>query len=103
LAFLTLNKAKLCKILIIKLVFEKNVNFFAKNCRKSQKIVIITWTFDWPNFNHLVKSYRKLQQFFSKKTEHKHMAKMGWATFWAIFFIKSSGHPGPYVPKTLDA
>jgi hypothetical protein len=33
LAFLTQNKAKLCKILIITLVFEKNANFF------SQKIV----------------------------------------------------------------
>jgi hypothetical protein len=41
---LTQNKAKLCKILIITLVFEKNANFFAKNCQKSQKIVIITST-----------------------------------------------------------
>jgi hypothetical protein len=45
-AFLTQNNAKLCKILIITLVFEKNANFFAKNCRKSQKIVIITSTPD---------------------------------------------------------
>jgi hypothetical protein len=44
LAFLTQNKAKLCKMLIITLVFEKNANFFAKNCQKSQKIVIITST-----------------------------------------------------------
>jgi hypothetical protein len=41
-AFLTQNKAKLCKILIITLVFEKNANFFAENCQKSQTIVIIT-------------------------------------------------------------
>jgi hypothetical protein len=34
LAFLTQNKAKLCKILIITLVFEKNGNFFAENCQK---------------------------------------------------------------------
>jgi hypothetical protein len=40
LAFLTQNKAKLCKILIITLVFDKNANFFAENCRKSRKIVI---------------------------------------------------------------
>jgi hypothetical protein len=46
LAFLTQNKAKLCKILIITLVFEKNANFFAENCQKSQKIVIITSTPD---------------------------------------------------------
>jgi hypothetical protein len=44
LAFLTQNKAEFCKILIITLVFEKNANFFAENCRKSQKIVIITST-----------------------------------------------------------
>jgi hypothetical protein len=32
LAFLTQNKAKLCKILIITLVLKKNANFFAENC-----------------------------------------------------------------------
>jgi hypothetical protein len=42
LAFLTQNKAKLCKKFIITLVFEKNSNFFAENGQKSQKIVIIT-------------------------------------------------------------
>jgi hypothetical protein len=42
LAFLTQNKAKFGKMLIITLVFEKNANFFAQNCQKSQKIVIIT-------------------------------------------------------------
>jgi hypothetical protein len=36
-AFLTQNKAKLCKIFIITLVFEKNANFLAENGRKSQK------------------------------------------------------------------
>jgi uncharacterized membrane protein YeiB len=46
LAFLTQNKAKLCKMLIVTLVFEKNANFFAENCQKSQKIVIITSTPD---------------------------------------------------------
>jgi hypothetical protein len=44
LAFLTQNKAKLCKKLIITLVFEKNAIFFAENWRESQKIVIITST-----------------------------------------------------------
>jgi hypothetical protein len=29
------------------LVFEKNANFFAENCQKSQKIVIITSTPDY--------------------------------------------------------
>jgi hypothetical protein len=37
-AFLTQNKARLCKNLIITLIFKKNANFFAKNWRKSQKI-----------------------------------------------------------------
>jgi hypothetical protein len=43
-AFLTQNKAKLCKILIVTLVFEKSANFFAENWEKLQKIVIITST-----------------------------------------------------------
>jgi serine kinase of HPr protein (carbohydrate metabolism regulator) len=42
LALLTQNKAKLCKMLIITLIFEKNANFFAEICQKSQKIVILT-------------------------------------------------------------
>jgi hypothetical protein len=42
--FFTQNKAKVCKTLIITLVFEKDANFFAENCQKSQKIVIITST-----------------------------------------------------------
>jgi hypothetical protein len=42
LAVFAQNKGKLCKNWIITLVFEKNVNFLAKNCRKSKKIVIIT-------------------------------------------------------------
>jgi hypothetical protein len=41
-AFLTENKANFLKKLTITLVFEKNANFFAENCQKSQKIVIIT-------------------------------------------------------------
>jgi hypothetical protein len=46
LAFLTQNKAELCKILIITLVFEKIAKFFAENGQKSQKIMIITSTPD---------------------------------------------------------
>jgi hypothetical protein len=65
LAFLTQNKAKLCKILIITLVFEKNANFFAVNCRKSQKIVIITST---PGF------------LFSFDTNQLHIALLGIVT-----------------------
>jgi hypothetical protein len=44
LAVLTQNKAKLFNNMIITLFFEKNANFFAENCRKSQKSVIITST-----------------------------------------------------------
>jgi hypothetical protein len=54
LAFLTQIKAKLCKKLIITLVFEKNANFFGENGRKLQKIVIITST---PGANPSTKSY----------------------------------------------
>jgi hypothetical protein len=41
-AFLTENKANFKKNLIVTLVFEKNANFFAENCQKSQKKVIVT-------------------------------------------------------------
>jgi hypothetical protein len=44
LAFWTQNEAKLFNNLIISLLFEKNANFFAKNCLISPKIVIITST-----------------------------------------------------------
>jgi hypothetical protein len=55
LAFLTQNKAKLCKILNITLVFEKNANLFAENCQKSQKIVITSSTLIcWHIFYDLV-------------------------------------------------
>jgi hypothetical protein len=54
LAFFTQNKAKLCKILIITLIFEKNAKFFVENCRKSQKIVIITLA---PGANPTTSSY----------------------------------------------
>jgi purine nucleoside permease len=54
LAFLTQNKGKLCKILILTLVFETNANFFAENCRKSPKIVIITST---PEANPMIGNY----------------------------------------------
>jgi hypothetical protein len=54
LAFLTQNKAKLCKNWIITLVFDKkNANFLAENWQKSQKIVIITLTPDSANFSPL--------------------------------------------------
>jgi hypothetical protein len=48
-AFLTRNKAKLCKILIVTFIFEKNANFFYENWQKLQKIVIITSTPGWPD------------------------------------------------------
>jgi hypothetical protein len=53
LAFSSQNKAKLCKIVIITLVFDKNAKFFTENRQKSQKIVIITSTPDWANFRPL--------------------------------------------------
>jgi hypothetical protein len=44
LVFFTQNYAKLCKNWIKTLAFEKNAVFFAENCQKLQKIVIITLT-----------------------------------------------------------
>jgi hypothetical protein len=42
--FFIRNKAKLRKILIIKLAFEKNTNFFVRKLSKIAKIAIITST-----------------------------------------------------------
>jgi hypothetical protein len=53
-AFLTQNKANICKNFIITLVFEENANFFAENCRKWQKIVIITSTPGQQNLTNLL-------------------------------------------------
>jgi hypothetical protein len=66
LAFLTQNKAKLCKILIITLFFEKNANFFAENWQKSPKIVIITPTPDWAIFAYWAIFH--FGQFYEKST-----------------------------------
>jgi hypothetical protein len=43
-AFLTRNNAKLCKNFDLNIGFWENANFYAENCQKSQKIVIITST-----------------------------------------------------------
>jgi hypothetical protein len=45
-AFLTRNKAKLCKTLTIKLVLEKNANFRRK-LKKIAEIMIITYMYMW--------------------------------------------------------
>jgi hypothetical protein len=124
LAFLTHNKAKICKILIITLVFEKNVNFFAENWRKSQKIVIITSIPDWTNFRPsggcllragFFRNYRSSAHYW---TIFLHLisyifilSKNGLGHILGDFFTNSSGHPagrafsrvarGPRGAKTL--
>jgi hypothetical protein len=59
LAFLTQNKAKLCKLLIITLVFEKDANFLAENGGKSKKIVIIHNIDPWPSKNKQNSKWRR--------------------------------------------
>jgi hypothetical protein len=59
-SFLTQNKPKLCKLLIITLVFEKNANIFAENWQKSQKIVIITSTSGHPGVDFPLKALSNL-------------------------------------------
>jgi hypothetical protein len=87
LAFLTHNKAKICKFWIITLFFEKNANFFAKNCQKSQKIVIITST---PGAN--IQPMRNLQlqrrrccrlERFSKKAKRTRLCTRGVVNFYS--------------------
>jgi hypothetical protein len=61
-AFVTQNKGKFWKKLIITLVFKKNANFFAENWKKSPKIVIITSTPD-----HRIGKRWKLSAYWSNK------------------------------------
>jgi hypothetical protein len=57
-AFFALTTVSFCKkIVIITLVFEKNANFFAENCQKLQKIVIITST---PGIDYNVVGFESL-------------------------------------------
>jgi hypothetical protein len=51
---------------IITLVFEKNVIFFAENWQNSQKIVIITSTPDWAKIRHLGDIFVRWAHFFLK-------------------------------------
>jgi hypothetical protein len=68
LAFLAQNKAKLCKNLIITLIFEKNANFFAENCRKTQKIVIIDRPKCSPTYSL---QYQYMHNFYRAKSSQK--------------------------------
>jgi hypothetical protein len=74
--FLTQNKVKLCKILIITLVFEKCAIFFAENWQKLQKIVIITSTLDWAKFRTLGDCLQRAT-FLKLNKKRK---------FWAFYF-----------------
>jgi hypothetical protein len=69
------------------LVFEKNANFFAENCQKSQKIVIITLTPGWPG-EFLKKSPKMLpspsfQNYYKTFTVEKGSPKI--CATWVIF------------------
>jgi hypothetical protein len=78
LAFLTQNKAKFCKFLIIKLVFEKNANFFAENCRKSQKIEIISST---------PAQFAQVESICRSTRPRRHMARLKEGVFTVHFFL----------------
>jgi hypothetical protein len=91
---------------IITLVFKKNANFFAENCRKSPKIVIITSAPGWANFRNLVDRlhrtiFRKIGTYMSSikiwptflSETIRLWRHFSWARFWAIFSQKTSGHP----------
>jgi hypothetical protein len=76
--FLTQNKGKLCKILIITLVFEKNANFFTENCRKSQKIVT-------NNIDPRLGNCLRESVFSSVKVIYLTLGEF--STIWAIVYI----------------
>jgi hypothetical protein len=108
LAFLTQNKAKLFKKLIVTLAFEKKrqFNFLAENWQKSEKIVIITSTPDWANFSLLGDCYlwfglvcKLLKQtnfygfFFHGLRSVIILTKNGLGYILGDFFTNASGHP----------
>jgi hypothetical protein len=91
--------------MIITLVFEKNVKIFAKNCQKSQKIVIITLVPDWANYRILgdcflweVLCKNIAVVFFITRFHGKSyvliLTKSGLGYVLGDFFSGSPGHPG---------
>jgi hypothetical protein len=69
---------------------RKNADCFAENCRKSQKIVIMTSTPDWTNVRSLFENCRSIPNtilgyFYPLSRLCIIFDKMYWATFWAIF------------------
>jgi hypothetical protein len=51
-------------------------------------------------FFETYKSRQKfLGTFFPSKSHALILTKMGWATFWVIFFINSFGHPGDEIER----
>jgi hypothetical protein len=78
LAFLTQNKGKLCEILIVTLLFEKNANFFAEHCRKSQKIVFKTSTPDCRIFAYWVVGYFEQLQEEDRKMQETFLLLFPW-------------------------
>jgi hypothetical protein len=90
--------------MIITLVFEKNVKIFAKNCQKSQKIVIITLVPDWANYRILgdcflweVLCKNIAVVFFITRFHGKSyvliLTKTGLGYILGDFFTNASGHP----------
>jgi hypothetical protein len=90
LAFLSQNKAKFWKKLIITLVFEKNGNFSAKNCRKSQKIVIITSTPELGlHFQSIINEINKLNEFICN-IKVPNVLRPGWVRTHDLLFFNFS-------------
>jgi hypothetical protein len=101
LVFLTQNKAKLHKILIITLDFQKNANFFAKKlakiahncdyniCPRLSEFTFVGRLFTLGIFNYIRKQpeFICLVLMYYEYCDFFH--KMGWATL----FTKASGHP----------
>jgi hypothetical protein len=60
-------------MLIVTLAFERNANFFAENCQKSQKIVIITSTpevrFDEISYGRNLRTGRE-DEFYEKVAQN---------------------------------
>jgi hypothetical protein len=60
---------------------------------QSDQIGRILWLFTIGSYFKLDKWPHFGQLYSTIKFMHKSWQEMGWATFWAIFFPNSSGHP----------
>jgi hypothetical protein len=83
---------------IITLVFEKNANFFAENCQKSQKIVIITLVFE-KNANFFRRKLSKI----AENCDHNIDPPVALPSAFFPVYSKAEGIHSVFLALTLES